>query len=583
MARRPRARRDLRARLRRRGQGLLGVDAGQARDRRAVDGGRARDRRARGHGAPLRAARARPAGRVLGVPTPPLAEPLADAGRAGGARPRHRERGARLRLLPRQGQAQDARPGGRGARRRGRARAPAHARAGRQLARARRGRRARDRGDVEPTGAFLLSPFDNLLWDRFEAEHLFGFEHRLEIYKPSPRASTATTCCRCSTARRSSAGSISRPTARPVRCGRWRCTGRSGRDRAPCARRSRGSLMCSGSRGARSRVEFETRAIHAGQEPDPLTGAVNVPIYQTSTYAQDGVLQMRGGHDYARTINPTRTALETCLAALEGGAHGICFSSGMGATTAVIELFEPGCDGRDQRRLRRHLPPLLEVLAPKGYRFAFVDLTDEGVVRERVRAAGRSRLARDAVEPAAEDRRHRRRRRARARGRRPGRRRQHVREPVPAAAARARRRLRRALDHEVHRRPLRRRRRRRVTNDAELAERLHFVQNSIGAVPGRSTASSPCAAPRRWRVRMERHCDNAAASRAGSPSRPPSARSSTPASSRTPATRSPKRQMRRFGGMISFRVHGGRAAVDAALAEHRACGRSARASAASRA
>ena len=57
-------------------------------------------------------------------------------------------------------------------------------------------------------------------------------------------------------------------------------------------------------------MEFETRAIHDGQEPDPLTGAVNVPIYQTSTYAQDGVGEMRGWHDYARTINPTRTALE---------------------------------------------------------------------------------------------------------------------------------------------------------------------------------------------------------------------------------------------------------------------------------
>src|SRR5438067_2328644 len=89
-------------------------------------------------------------------------------------------------------------------------------------------------------------------------------------------------------------------------------------------------------------MEFETRAIHAGQEPDPLTGAVNVPIYQTSTYAQDGVGGMRGGHDYARTINPTRTALEGCLASLEGAAHGLAFSSGMGAIAAVLELLAPG-------------------------------------------------------------------------------------------------------------------------------------------------------------------------------------------------------------------------------------------------
>ena len=74
-------------------------------------------------------------------------------------------------------------------------------------------------------------------------------------------------------------------------------------------------------------MEFETRAIHAGQDPDPLTGAVSVPIYQTSTYAQDGVMRMRGGHDYSRTVNPTRTALQECLASLDGGTHGICFSS----------------------------------------------------------------------------------------------------------------------------------------------------------------------------------------------------------------------------------------------------------------
>src|SRR6478736_7192533 len=140
--------------------------------------------------------------------------------------------------------------------------------------------------------------------------------------------------------------------------------------------------MCSGSRGARSRVEFETQAIHAGQEPDALTGSVNVPIYQTSTYAQDGVLQMRGGHDYARTINPTRTALETCLAALEGGEHGVCFSSGMGATTAVMELFEPGARTVAINDVYGGTYRLFsKMYAPKGYDYEFLDLTDEGIVR----------------------------------------------------------------------------------------------------------------------------------------------------------------------------------------------------------
>jgi cystathionine gamma-synthase len=88
---------------------------------------------------------------------------------------------------------------------------------------------------------------------------------------------------------------------------------------------------------------FATRAIHAGFEPDPQTGAVNVPIYASSTFAQDGVGGMRGGYEYARTGNPTRAALEANLAALENGAHGRAFSSGMAATDAALRtLLRPG-------------------------------------------------------------------------------------------------------------------------------------------------------------------------------------------------------------------------------------------------
>src|SRR5688572_8043427 len=89
---------------------------------------------------------------------------------------------------------------------------------------------------------------------------------------------------------------------------------------------------------------FETRAIHCGQKPDPRTGAVIVPIYQTSTYAQDGVGGLReGGYEYSRTANPTRTALEQALAALEGGKHGLAFASGMAATDAVLRTtLKPG-------------------------------------------------------------------------------------------------------------------------------------------------------------------------------------------------------------------------------------------------
>src|SRR5216684_1893535 len=89
------------------------------------------------------------------------------------------------------------------------------------------------------------------------------------------------------------------------------------------------------------RDHIETLAIHAGQTPDPTTGAVMTPTYQTATYVQQGVGQHKG-YEYARTGNPTRTALEACLAALEGGAHGLAFASGMAAEAAVMQLLKPG-------------------------------------------------------------------------------------------------------------------------------------------------------------------------------------------------------------------------------------------------
>src|SRR2546427_4442715 len=88
-------------------------------------------------------------------------------------------------------------------------------------------------------------------------------------------------------------------------------------------------------------MDFETRAIHEGQEPDPATGAVTVPIYQTSTYVQDAVGEHKG-YDYSRVANPTRTALQQAVASLGGADHGIAFSSGLGATTTLMHLVDPG-------------------------------------------------------------------------------------------------------------------------------------------------------------------------------------------------------------------------------------------------
>src|SRR5580765_3322292 len=119
-------------------------------------------------------------------------------------------------------------------------------------------------------------------------------------------------------------------------------------------------------------MEFETRAIHAGQDPDPATGAVTTPIYQTSTYVQEAV-GVHKGYDYSRVANPTRTALQEALASLEGAAHGIAFSSGLGATTTVMHLVDPGqrvvlvadVYGGVYRMTS-------QVYEPKGYRFTYV-------------------------------------------------------------------------------------------------------------------------------------------------------------------------------------------------------------------
>src|SRR2546425_11930512 len=88
-------------------------------------------------------------------------------------------------------------------------------------------------------------------------------------------------------------------------------------------------------------MDFETRAIHDGQEPDPATGALIVPIYQTATYVQEEVGVNRG-YDYSRGANPTRSALQIALASLESAEHGIAFSSGLGATTTLMHLVSPG-------------------------------------------------------------------------------------------------------------------------------------------------------------------------------------------------------------------------------------------------
>ena len=317
-------------------------------------------------------------------------------------------------------------------------------------------------------------------------------------------------------------------------------------------------------------MEFETRAIHAGQEPDPLTGAVNVPIYQTSTYAQDGVLQMRGGHDYARTINPTRTALETCLAALEGGKHGVCFSSGHGRDDR----------GHGALRARARAPSrsTTSTAAPtacsrrctprRATRYEFVDLTDEGIVRsafeqpadlvwletpsnpllkivdiaavaERAHAAGALVVVDNTFASP------------------------YLQQPLALGAdivVHSTTKYVGGHSDSVGGAVI-------VNDDEPRASGCTSSRTRWAPCPARSTASSRCAAPRRSPCAWSATATTRPRSRAGSTESPAVSEVFYPGLESHPGHETAQRQMRRFGGMIAFRVHGGRAAVDAALSE----------------
>jgi cystathionine gamma-synthase len=315
-------------------------------------------------------------------------------------------------------------------------------------------------------------------------------------------------------------------------------------------------------------MRFETRAIHAGQEPDSLTGSVSVPIYQTSTYAQDGVGASRGGYDYARTANPTRTALETCLASLEEAEHGLAFASGMAAISACLELVGPGqrvvamndAYGGTYRLFSR-------VLAPKGYVFAYADLADPEAARAAL-AGGAAMVwietptnpllkIVDIAATAGE---------ARAAG-------ALLAVDNTFASPYLQTPLTLGADLVVHSTT------KYVgghsdvvggfvaTRLPELAERLRFVQNAVGAVPGPLDCFLVLRGIKTLGVRMERHSENARAVAERLAAAPSVAEVLYPGLPGHSGHEVAVRQMRDFGGTLSFRPHGGRAAVDAALAD----------------
>jgi cystathionine beta-lyase/cystathionine gamma-synthase len=299
-------------------------------------------------------------------------------------------------------------------------------------------------------------------------------------------------------------------------------------------------------------MDFETRAIHEGQEPDPATGAIITPIYQTSTFVQDAVGEHKG-YDYARVANPTRTALQVALASLENADHGIAFSSGLGATTTLMHLVDPGqrvvliadVYGGVYRMTS-------QVYEPKGYLFEYVPADEFPNLREHLDENTRIVWVESPSNPllnivdirAAADAAH------------------EVGAILVVDNTFATPYLQRPLDlgadivvhsttkylggHSdtvggfV------------ATNDPTIAERLYFLQKSLGAVPGPFDSWLVLRGIKTLAVRMRQHCDNAMAVAVWLERHGNVERVLYPGLPSHPQHTLAARQMRDFGGMVSF-------------------------------
>jgi cystathionine gamma-synthase len=309
-------------------------------------------------------------------------------------------------------------------------------------------------------------------------------------------------------------------------------------------------------------MDFETRAIHDGQEPDPATGAVITPIYQTSTYEQEAVGKNKG-YDYSRAGNPTRTALETCLASLESADHGLAFSSGLGATTTIMHLVSPGervvCVNDVYGGVYRMFSQVYE---PKGYEFTFVSAEEIGTgLADHLDEQTRIVWLESPTNPllnvidiaaAAEA--------AHAVG-------ALVVVDNTFATPYLQRPLELGADIVVHSTTKYLGGHSDViggfaaTNDPTIAERLRFLQKSLGAVPGPFDAWLVLRGVKTLAVRMRQHCENARRIAAFLDEHDAVERVLYPGLADHPGHEIAARQMADFGGMISFLAVSEEAAV----------------------
>lgn len=311
---------------------------------------------------------------------------------------------------------------------------------------------------------------------------------------------------------------------------------------------------------------FETLAVHAGQDPDPRTGAVVPAIYATSTYKQDGVGGLRDGFEYSRSGNPTRAALEECLAALEHGVRGLAFASGLAAEDTLLRaLTQPGdhvvipddayggtyrlFDKVEQRwgldytpAATSDLDAVRAAIRPGGTRVVWLETPTNPLLGiadiEAAAAVAHGAGALLVVDNTFAS--------------------SYLQQP-----------LRLGADVVVHSTTkyagghsdvvggaL-------VVRDADIGERLAFHQNSIGAVAGPFDSWLVLRGLKTLAMRMERHCDNAEAVVEFLQSRPEVSDVLYPGLPEHPGHETATRQMRRFGGMVSFRLDAGeQAAVD---------------------
>lgn len=321
---------------------------------------------------------------------------------------------------------------------------------------------------------------------------------------------------------------------------------------------------------------FETLAIHAGQAPDPATGAVITPIYQTSTYAQEQV-GVTKGYDYSRTINPTRSALEACLAALEGQgmaqpAYGLAFASGMAAIDTLLKLVKPGEHVVASNDVYGGTYRLFErVLADYGLKFSYVDVSDPQQVEAALLPETRLVWIETPTNPLLKI------------------------SDIAETAARVKNKnsqiklavdntfaspylqqpLALGADFVVHSTTkylgghsdvvggaI-------VTQDAAAYEKLKFLQNAVGAVPGPMDVWLTLRGVKTLALRMERHSENAMRIAEYLDHHPAVAEVIYPGLPEHPGHQVAKRQMRLFGGMVSLVLKNGAAAANRMVASTR--------------